>query len=253
VIAQLLALGVALAGDGDACALLRQQASLATGRGDPGAAALREEIRRVCDDDGRHAGGVAVVTAPQRRVDPTTDRCARLRGEVDELRALGGDVTPWRQLLVGCPEVAVSPVVVRRAAPVVTWSFASAVRTSGFGNRVHPILHVVRFHDGVDLDADAGDVLPALAAGVVVFTGSKRGYGLSVEIEHASGLRTFYAHNARVFVEVGQRVARGEAIAEAGRGGLSTGVHVHLEVRRDGRAIDPTPYLARPDRLEAHP
>lgn len=85
----------------------------------------------------------------------------------------------------------------------------------------------------------------AVGAGVVTWSGRKSGYGNLVEISHADGYRTLYAHNQRNLVEVGDLVQRGQAIAKVGSSGRSTGAHVHFEVTRDGEVVNPTLYIAR--------
>ena len=87
----------------------------------------------------------------------------------------------------------------------------------------------------------------AVAAGVVTGTGTRSGYGRTVEITHLAGYSTLYGHNRRLLVREGDVVGRGDIIAELGASGRATGPHVHFEVRRDGRAVDPRTYLKRDD------
>jgi murein DD-endopeptidase MepM/ murein hydrolase activator NlpD len=115
--------------------------------------------------------------------------------------------------------------------------------TSGFGNRADPIVGGGEFHKGIDFSANTGDPVLAVADGVVSFVGVRSGYGNVVEIEHANGYLTRYAHNSRLERHRGELVRAGEEIAKAGSTGRSTGAHVHLEVWRDGRVINPRPFL----------
>lgn len=120
----------------------------------------------------------------------------------------------------------------------------NAIVTSGFGWRVHPILGYGRQHNGLDFGASYGTTIRAAHAGTVVVAGSFGGYGNAVVIDRGDGLSTLYGHASEVYVRVGQTVQRGEAIAAVGSTGLSTGPHLHFEVRENGNPVDPTPYLS---------
>ncbi|GIX32907.1 MAG: peptidase [Lysobacterales bacterium] len=116
-------------------------------------------------------------------------------------------------------------------------------RSSGFGRRIDPITGHEEFHAGIDFNGPRGSPIHAVADGVVVFSGRRPGYGNTVEIDHGNGYRTRYAHNDRNLVKVGDRVRVGDMIATMGRSGRTTGVHLHFEVWRHGRPVDPAPYL----------
>lgn len=115
--------------------------------------------------------------------------------------------------------------------------------TSGFGYRVHPILGYRRFHAGIDFGGGYGSTIRAADSGVVIFAGWYGGYGRSVVIDHGNTLTTLYAHASRIYVSEGQRVKRGQPIAAIGSTGLSTGPHLHFEVRKNGEPINPGHYL----------
>lgn len=115
--------------------------------------------------------------------------------------------------------------------------------TSGFGYRMHPILGYQRFHAGIDFGADYGSPIMAADRGVVIFAGWYGGYGNSVILDHGNGITTMYAHAQELYVSEGQTVERGKAIAATGSTGLSTGPHLHFEVRKDGEPVDPAGYL----------
>lgn len=116
---------------------------------------------------------------------------------------------------------------------------ASGRLTSGYGMRQHPLLGGSRLHSGVDIAAPAGSPIYAPTAGVVSGAGWNGGYGLSVTIEHGGGLQTRYGHMSRLAVTAGQSVKAGEVIGYVGSTGLSTGPHLHYEIRRGGAALNP--------------
>lgn len=111
--------------------------------------------------------------------------------------------------------------------------------TSGFGNRFHPVLKRTRLHAGIDFGAPTGTPIRAAASGVVVSASYRGGYGNTVIIDHGGGYATLYGHCSRVYVSAGQRVAQGQRIAAVGSTGLSTGPHLHFEIRINGRPVNP--------------
>lgn len=115
--------------------------------------------------------------------------------------------------------------------------------TSGFGMRMHPILHRVRMHDGIDILADFGSPVEAAGNGVVEYAGIKGGYGLVVTINHGFGYKSTYAHLSKILVKKNQKVARGQIIANSGNSGLSTGPHLHYEVVHNGVKLDPSQFF----------
>jgi murein DD-endopeptidase MepM/ murein hydrolase activator NlpD len=115
--------------------------------------------------------------------------------------------------------------------------------TSLYGPRTHPIYGTPDFHTGIDFGVPEGTPVHAAAAGVVSFAGRQGGYGILVVIEHAGGFSTYYAHLSKALVEVGQFVEQGQIIALSGNTGLSTGPHLHFEIRRFGKPIDPLSWL----------
>jgi len=115
--------------------------------------------------------------------------------------------------------------------------------TSPFGNRMHPILGYVRFHAGLDFGADYGSPIFAAQAGTVILAGWYGGYGQAVLIDHGGGVTTLYGHASDLYVSEGDRVQRGQAIATIGSSGLSTGPHLHFEVRVSGEPVNPISYF----------
>lgn len=115
--------------------------------------------------------------------------------------------------------------------------------SSRFGYRVNPVSGRRQLHGGLDLVSKPGSRILALADGVVTYSGKNGGYGNLVELEHPDGFKTRYAHNNQLLVPLGGRVKKGQVIATMGSSGRSTGTHVHVEVRLDGRAVDPQLYI----------
>jgi len=115
--------------------------------------------------------------------------------------------------------------------------------SSYFGERQDPFTGHEAFHRGVDFAGVAGSEVVAVATGVVTWAGARSGYGSLIEINHGDGYVTRYGHNQRVLVAVGQTVTRGQAVALMGSTGRSTGPHVHFEVLKNGRQINPASFL----------
>jgi len=121
--------------------------------------------------------------------------------------------------------------------PVVGWI------SSTYGWRTHPITGKRHLHSGIDIAAAAGTKVRATARGKVTLAGEYGGYGLTVIIDHGTGISTLYAHNQQLFVSQGQMVEKGDIIAAVGSTGVSTGPHLHYEVRLNGEPVNPYPYL----------
>ncbi|WP_282169366.1 M23 family metallopeptidase [Ruegeria atlantica] len=120
----------------------------------------------------------------------------------------------------------------------------SVVRfTSGYGTRRDPKTGGRRMHNGADFAGAHGTDIFATADGVVTHAGWQSGFGRLVKIKHAFGIETLYAHNTKIRVKVGQRVSRGDHIADMGSTGRSTGTHLHYEVRVNGKPVNPMTYI----------
>jgi len=115
---------------------------------------------------------------------------------------------------------------------------------SHFGIRIDPIAGTIGFHSGVDFEADARTPIHAAAAGLVIVAGDCGGYGSCVVIDHGASLATIYGHQSAVLRRVGDGVAAGEVVGLVGSTGISTGPHLHFEVRLHGAPIDPVPTLS---------
>jgi len=112
--------------------------------------------------------------------------------------------------------------------------------SSGFGMRKHPIFRVWKFHTGIDISSTKGTPVYASGNGVIIRKGYCSGYGNFIEVEHAGGFRSFYAHLSRTMVSVGDSVEIAEQIACVGSTGIATGSHLHYEVRKGKRYLNPT-------------
>lgn len=120
--------------------------------------------------------------------------------------------------------------------------------SSSFGHRADPFTGRVAMHEGVDFAGKEGSPVVSVAAGVVTWSDKRSGYGQLVEINHGSGYITRYAHNKENLVNVGDIVKKGQEIALMGSSGRSTGPHVHFEVYKHGRPVDPAAYIHRTNR-----
>ncbi|MAR89921.1 MAG: hypothetical protein CML06_03435 [Pseudomonadales bacterium] len=123
----------------------------------------------------------------------------------------------------------------------VTWGWLS----SRFGRRTDPFTGRPAWHAGVDFAGKEGSDIISVGSGVVTWAGERYGYGLMVEVNHGGGITTRYGHAKEILVKVGDIVKQGETLAKMGSTGRSTGPHVHFEVRKHGKAVDPSRYVYR--------
>ncbi|GAB6084492.1 M23 family metallopeptidase [Desulfuromonas carbonis] len=167
-----------------------------------------------------------------------SDRFSALQQQIDAVRQaidlrresqeeIQGFLNDQRSLLAAKPQ----------GWPVKGWM------TSGFGMRNSPFTGKRKMHEGLDIAARTGTPVYACADGIVSQAETAPGYGKLVVIDHGYGYKTYYAHNSKIFVKVGQRIKRGERISAVGNTGSSTGSHVHYEVRRNGVPLNPRKYL----------
>ncbi|WP_170372349.1 DUF5930 domain-containing protein [Ruegeria arenilitoris] len=168
---------------------------------------------------------------------PLTPISFSTRGEelsADEVRA--------NQLLQQMDQLNLYRIAAEKA-PFAT-PVKSAFRfTSGYGYRRDPKTGGRRMHKGTDFAAPTGTDIFATADGVVAHAGWQSGYGRLIKIKHAFGVETLYAHNSKIRVKVGQRVSRGDHIADMGNSGRSTGTHLHYEVRVNGKPVNPMDFI----------
>jgi murein DD-endopeptidase MepM/ murein hydrolase activator NlpD len=119
--------------------------------------------------------------------------------------------------------------------------------SSGYGNRWHPVHKEYRMHTGIDISGGGinGKDAVAVADGTVILSQTYGGYGNCVIVDHGGGITTVYAHGSKLLVSVGQKVKSGQAVMKIGSTGVSTGPHLHFEVRKNGSHVNPLPYLGR--------
>lgn len=172
------------------------------------------------------AGGSPVSTAASTQADP-------------QYRAM---FQGWKKL----EQVQQGVVAIPSARPVEVVTF-----TSGFGVRGDPFGRGAMMHAGVDMPGAMGTSIYATADGVVSRAGWSSGYGNLVELNHGKGIQTRYGHLSALLVAPGMRVTRGQLIARMGSTGRSTGTHLHYEVRLDGHAVNPMPFLQTSNYLMA--
>lgn len=115
--------------------------------------------------------------------------------------------------------------------------------SSPYGYRIHPVYKKRKLHTGVDISTHYADPITAAQDGTVILADWFGGYGKAVMIDHGGGYVTLYAHNSSLVVSTGQKVKRGQKIAKSGSTGVSTGNHLHFEVRVNGKHVDPLPWL----------
>ena len=128
---------------------------------------------------------------------------------------------------------------------IMAWPVPSChTVSSGYGGRIHPTTGKYKFHGGLDIPGSYGSAIVAANSGKVIWAGNRGdSYGNYVIIDHGGGVSTLYGHSSKVLVSTGQRVSRGQRIANVGSTGRSTGQHCHFEVRINGSRVNPNPYV----------
>lgn len=179
----------------------------------------------------------------QRQLTPmptdSAGQAGRVFARLDTLRANLQDVEPR----LGALDWAVSMQEVRGATTPRGRPVNKGWISSRFGPRKDPVSGRRAFHDGMDFAGRFRTPILAVADGIVSHAERQRGYGNIVQIAHGNGIVTRYAHNQKNLVGVGDRVRRGDVIALMGSTGRSTGTHVHFEVLRNGKPVDPKPFV----------
>ena len=181
----------------------------------------------------RSFGSAKVVEMPGARTSVREIGVARPAAKAPVAK-LASKPAPRPALAAAVPAAASAPA----RSTSADWSGVTRV-TSGFGVRYHPLLGTMRMHSGVDLAARMGTPVLATAEGRVSAAGWHGGYGQFVAIEHGNGYQTRYGHLAYIAVQQGQAVHRGDLVGYVGSTGMSTGPHLHYEVRQGGQALNP--------------
>jgi murein DD-endopeptidase MepM/ murein hydrolase activator NlpD len=205
-------------------------------------AAVHEAEARRTELDAALVELEARLVTQQRLRDELVRRIASWEQEQDELAAEEEELTALlkQRQLAALGVAATEPTAASMRGFVRPTPGAIGSR---FGPRLHPIYGVVRMHSGLDMDGKTGDPVFASKEGEVLFAGVRGGYGNAIVIEHDGSVTTVYAHLSKIGVTAGDHVATGEAIGLVGSTGLSTGPHLHFEVRVGGVAKDPELFL----------
>jgi murein DD-endopeptidase MepM/ murein hydrolase activator NlpD len=161
---------------------------------------------------------------------------SRIHGvNVEEIKMINGIEDPF-ELSVGS-----RLIIPGHRSPNIIWPLQGNV-SSQFGSR-----GVMGFHSGIDISTHKGTPIKAVADGLVIVSANKldgySGYGKIVIIDHGDGIKTLYAHNKKNLVDTGQCIRAGEIIAEVGSSGNASGSHLHFEIRKDGKPVNPLEYL----------
>ncbi len=250
--------------DGDFSASLRQQALLESVGGN--AVAVLEEIRVLRGDAEALRAEAAAAAADAQALEAERAVAVAELAEIQTLQAelraeMAARVSEWEGLVaeLDAEDAELTELINRLATPAprpggaapqpgeasvsgFQWPINAPI-SSGFGYRVHPIFGTRRLHKGIDQGASTGTPIAAAKGGTVISSGWQNGYGNTVVIDHGSGITTLYAHQSQLGVSAGDRVNRGDVIGYVGSTGNSTGPHLHFEIRSNGTAIDPVPYL----------
>ncbi len=169
----------------------------------------------------------------------TTTRRIKESNDLKDSNIFAGKRLEIPQLKIELPETSDHDESVSRD---FIWPVEGRI-TSGFSWRTHPVSNERQFHNGIDIAVPEGESIKAARSGEVLSSGWIRGYGKTITIDHGNGVITLYAHNSRLDVDPGERVSQGQQIALSGSTGLSTGPHLHFEIRIDGDPVNPKEYL----------
>lgn len=172
----------------------------------------------------------------ERYMDRLKDNGKALEAEIDKFNEESKEL--------GAQIVKLQSAVGEYVGGKMLWPVKGHTRISSYyGNRRHPILKVNKFHSGIDIPAPTGTNILAANNGKVIYSGALGGYGNTIMIDHFEGIVTLYGHNSKLLVPVGTIVQKGDVISKCGSTGMSTGPHLHFEVRINGVYEDPLTWL----------
>lgn len=167
---------------------------------------------------------------PQKQYSAKDEKTEKLKNVLE-------DASAYNKFIAACKDTF-------RNSPT-GWPVSGRI-TSYYGYRIHPIFRSYHFHRGIDIGAPSGSPVYATANGTVQKAGSHNAYGKYVLIRHKFGYSTLYGHNSRLLVRgPGQKVRKGQVIARIGNTGISTGPHIHYEVRSGNYSLNPIRYMSR--------
>lgn len=228
-------------------------AQLATIQPSADAARMEQQVRAM------QADVAAIKEQVQARYEITSAEVKKLGIDPKRVQGVGGPFEAVQPLKAGDPnfkalftswksldQLEKGTIAIPSLKPVKNAKF-----TSGFGVRSDPFQGRAAMHGGIDLAGPLGTEIYATADGTVGRSQWAGGYGNLVEIDHGKGIQTRYGHLSKALVSPGQRVKRGDLIARMGSTGRSTGSHLHYEVRIDGKAVNPIPFLQSNDYLQS--
>ncbi|MBS2039731.1 peptidoglycan DD-metalloendopeptidase family protein [bacterium] len=164
----------------------------------------------------------------------------RLQNYVSGLEHISAEMEAKLQATIKTRGAALGPIIPGTGRFI--WPVSGPV-TSPFGYRTHPVTGTTRFHSGFDIGVDQGTPIRCADNGVVIMADWYGGYGNCVIVQHDNNLSTLYGHQSRILVKQGDTLMQGQVLGEVGSTGMSTGPHLHFEVRQNGTPVDPGGYL----------
>lgn len=176
------------------------------------------------------------------RSDEKKQALSQIETQRDALRRALDEEQAYSQQLTSIIQQLQNKDAPRQGTGRLIWPVRGPI-TSPFGTRMHPILHELRTHTGIDIGVASGTNIAAADSGTVIFAGWNDAYGRMTVIDHGGGISTMYAHQSAQLVKVGDQVRQGQTIGKVGTTGWSTGPHLHFEVRINGNPVSPTNYL----------
>ncbi|WP_295226414.1 peptidoglycan DD-metalloendopeptidase family protein [Seleniivibrio sp.] len=210
---------------------------------------LEEKVRGLASFGGKALGEKKQLAMGGKELDPVTD-ITKANEQKDKdyfkdlsntLSSLGSDLEKRAMSLTELADMLEKQKLVLSSTPSI-WPTSGWI-SSRFGYRISPFTGRRVFHEGLDIAAKYGAPVRAAAKGTVIFSGRKNGYGKIVIIDHGFGYMTKYAHNSNILVHAGQKVSKGDRIAQVGNTGRSTGPHVHYEVLVNGVPVNPARFI----------